>query len=110
MKLSIKHLDKLSKLFPPELHGILVYGPDAGHVSEVSKKIGKSHVEDLRDPFQVEELSVNEIKEDPALLTDAAMSLPMTGGSKLIIIRECTDVLTSNLEEISRLESTEAKL
>ena len=34
----------------------------------------------------------------------------MTGGSKLIIIRECTDVLTSNLEEISRLESTEAKL
>ena len=110
MKLSIKHLDKLSKLFPPELHGILVYGPDAGHVSEVSKKIGKSHVEDLRDPFQVEELSVNEIKEDPALLTDAAMSLPMTGGSKLIIIRECTDVLTSNLEEISRLASTEAKL
>ena len=109
MKLSIKHLDKLSKLFPPELHGILVYGPDAGHVSEVSQKIGKSHVEDLRDPFQVEELSVNEIKEDPALLTDAAMSLPMTGGNKLIIIRECTDVLTSNLEEISRLESIEAK-
>ena len=109
MKLSIKHLDKLSNSFPPELHGILVYGPDAGHVSEVSQKIGKSHVEDLRDPFQVEELSVNEIKEDPALLTDAAMSLPMTGGSKLIIIRECTDVLTSNFEEISRLESIEAK-
>jgi len=109
MKLSIKHLDKLSKLFPPELHGILVYGPDAGHVSEVSQKIGKSHVKDLRDPFQVEELSVNEIKEDPALLSDAAMTLPMTGGNKLIIIRECTDVLTSNLEEISSLESIEAK-
>ena len=109
MKLSVKNLDKLSKFFPPELIGILVYGPDAGHVSEVSQKIGKSHVDDLRDPFQVEELSVNEIKEDPALLSDAARSLPMTGGNKLIIIRECTDVLTSNLEEISRLESIEAK-
>ena len=61
MKLSIKDLHNLSKLFPPELHAILVYGPDAGHVSEVSQKIGKSHVEDLRDPFQVEELSVNEM-------------------------------------------------
>ena len=109
MKLSIKHLHSLSKLFPPELYGILVYGPDAGHVSEVGEKIGKSHVEDLRDPFKVEELNVSEIKEDPARLADAAMSLPMTGGSKLIIIRECTDVLTSNFEELSRLESIEAK-
>ena len=109
MKLSIKHLDNLSKLFPPELHGILVYGPDAGHVSEVSQKIGKSHVNSLKDPFQVEELSINKIREDPALLLDAAMSLPLTGGNKLIIIRECPDVLTSNFEELSRLESIEAK-
>ena len=109
MKLSTKNAHSLSKSFPRELHAILVYGPDAGHVSEISQKIGKSHVEDLRDPFQVEELSINEIKEDPTLLPDAAMSLPMTGGNKLIIIRDCTDVLTSNFEEISRFEFVEAK-
>ena len=110
MKLSTKNLNNLSKAFPADLHGILVYGPDAGHVDEVSRKIGKSHVEDLRDPFQVEEIGFNLAKEDPALLSDAIMSLSMTGGNRLVIVRECTDALASTLEEIGRFELTEAKL
>jgi len=43
------------------------------------------------DPFQVSDISANELRKDPALLIDEAATFPITGGSKVVRLTEVTD-------------------
>ena len=50
MKLQQRDLQRILANRPAGLRGILVYGPDAGHVSETAGALARSVVEDPSDP------------------------------------------------------------
>ena len=77
---------------------ILVYGPDAGLVSERCAVMGKTVVSDLNDPFNVCILSAEQIVEDGARLPDEANAISMMGGDRLIRITDGADKITTALK------------
>ena len=78
-----------------DVRAILVYGPDQGLVRERIDRLAKSVVADLRDPFRVADLPQSRITADGALLSDEASAIAMTGGRRVVIIRDATDSVTT---------------
>ena len=70
---------------------VLVYGPDQGLVRERIDRLAQTVVPDLRDPFRVADLTQSKITADAALLSDEASAIAMTGGRRVVIIRDATD-------------------
>ena len=110
MKFQQKDLTKLSTNYPPDIFGILIYGPDAGHVTETANVIGEGAVDDLMDPFSVVNTNSGELRQDPAFLIDSAMAFSMTGGRRLIRVRSATDALVPLIENLIKQETIEAKV
>lgn len=76
------------------LRAILIYGPDQGLVRERIERLAKTVVPDLRDPFRVADLPQARLAADGALLSDEASAIAMTGGRRVVIVRDVTDTLT----------------
>lgn len=87
---------------------VLIYGPDSGLVAERAAKIGKTVVADLKDPFRVVEFSFNRIKDEPALLSDEINAFSLTGGRRLIKIRDCGTSITDEIAEIIERSSSDS--
>ena len=66
---------------------VLIYGDDAGAVRERSDMLARQVVPDLTDPFNFIELTENDLRGDPARLSDEAAALSMMGGERVIRIR-----------------------
>lgn len=84
----------------PDQGMILLYGPDAGLISERARILGKTVVDDLNDPFRVADLSFDAIKEDPGLLGAEINAISMLGGRRLIRVTTGSAALPKPLEEI----------
>ncbi|HEX9321022.1 MAG TPA: DNA polymerase III subunit delta [Xanthobacteraceae bacterium] len=65
----------------------LVFGPDAGLVSERVQAILRATVEDLNDPFRLVRLEGDELAADPARLLDEAGTIPLFGGKRAIWVK-----------------------
>ena len=94
MKIQFRQIEQFVKSPDKNARVILVYGPDGGLVSERATVISKTVVEDLSDPFNVADLSVESLAEDPARLADEANAISMMGGDRLIMIKGGGDKLT----------------
>lgn len=66
---------------------VLVFGPDAGLVSERADKIIAASVDDTSDPFSLVRLDGDTIAFDPARLVDEATTVPLFGGRRAIRVR-----------------------
>lgn len=77
----------------PSARAILVYGPDIGMVRERAESLCRTVVEDLGDPFRVADLTGAAIADDPARLADEAAALSLTGGRRVVRVREATDAI-----------------
>ena len=66
---------------------VLVFGPDAGLVSERVDAIVKASVDDTNDPFALVRLDGDTLASDPARLTDEATTIPLFGGRRAIRVR-----------------------
>lgn len=66
---------------------ILVYGPDAGLVSERVRSLVESAVDDTADPFQLVRLDGDEIASDPGRLAEEAFTIPLFGGRRAVRVR-----------------------
>ena len=87
MKVSARNAEAFSATPPPDVRAVLVHGRDAGLIHERVKKLGHSVVADLKDPFQVSELSGSEVKSDPARLCDEAAAQSLMGGKRVVFVR-----------------------
>ena len=65
----------------------LVFGPDAGLVSERVQAILRATVDDLSDPFRLVRLEGDELAADPARLLDEAGTMPLFGGKRAIWVK-----------------------
>jgi len=66
---------------------VLVFGPDAGLVSERVDAIIKASVDDTNDPFALVRLDGDTLASDPARLIDEATTVPLFGGRRAIRVR-----------------------
>ncbi len=70
----------------PSIRGVLVYGPDAGLVSERSRHLGRKVVDDLDDPFNVSRLSEADVAADPGRMADEIGARSLMGGERLVFV------------------------
>jgi DNA polymerase-3 subunit delta len=66
---------------------VLLYGPDAGLVSERAARIATLSGVDLKDPFAAISLAADELEKDIGRLHDEARTISMFGGRRLIRVR-----------------------
>lgn len=91
MKISPERADAFAARPDARTRLALVYGPDEGLVRERVAKLVRSVVDDPGDPFRVAELSGAQLKADPALLADEAAALALTGGRRVVKVRDADD-------------------
>lgn len=66
---------------------VLVFGPDAGLVSERVEALLGASGPDPKDPFAVVRLNGDDLAGDPARLVDEALAIPMFGARPAIRVR-----------------------
>ena len=93
MKITAARADAFARAPDPAVRAVLVYGPDAGLVRERADMLARAVVEDVTDPFLVSELAGETVAADPARLSDEAAALALTGGRRLVRVRDCGDGL-----------------
>lgn len=98
MKLTGQKIEAFIKSPDAAMRAILVFGPDGGLVRERITRLGKTVLPDLSDPFRVAELSPASLKEDPARLADEAAAMALTGGRRVVIVRDAGDSVASATE------------
>jgi len=70
-----------------ELTAWLIYGPDRGLVRERASLLVNALVDDPDDPFNVTKLTDEDMKSDPAILSDNMAALSMMGGDRLVRVQ-----------------------
>ena len=66
---------------------MLVFGPDAGLVSERVNALIKASVDDVNDPFSLVRLEAEELSANPARLVEEAQTIPLFGGRRAVCAR-----------------------
>ena len=95
MKLSGAKAESFLKAPDAAMRAILVFGPDNGLVRERVTRLIKGVVPDVNDPFRVAELSPAILKDDPARLADEAAAMALTGGRRVVVVRDAGDTISS---------------
>jgi DNA polymerase III subunit delta len=80
---------------------VLLYGDDAGMITERAEALVRAVAGSLDDPFLVVELT----RDDRDRLHDEAASLPLTGGRRVVRLREVTDSATSMVQVVLRSQA-----
>jgi len=66
---------------------LLVFGPDAGLVSERVGALVKASVDDPNDPFALARLDSEELAAEPSRLVEEAQTIPLFGGRRAVWIK-----------------------
>jgi len=77
----------------PAVRAVLLYGSDGGQVIERARGLLRLVVDDLNDPFRVAELRGTDLVGDPARLADEVAALALTGGRRVVYVREAGDAV-----------------
>jgi DNA polymerase III subunit delta len=80
------------------LRAALVYGADAGLVRERADKLAAALCPDPKDPFRVADLTAAALVADPARLQDEAAALSLSGGRRLLRVRDASDAVGALFE------------
>jgi DNA polymerase III subunit delta len=75
---------------------VLIYGEDAGMIRDRAEALVRAVAGSLDDPFLVVELTRDEIGRLP----DEVASLPMTGGRRVVRVREVTDAAVAQVRTV----------
>ena len=107
MKVPANRADHFVRSPPPDLRVALIYGPDEGLVRERAVLLGTVIAPDLSDPFIVAELSSSDLAGDPARLPDEVAAISLTGGRRLIRIRDAIDPIAPIVKTILENETSD---
>jgi DNA polymerase-3 subunit delta len=75
---------------------VLLYGEDHGMIRDRASALVRAVAGSLDDPFLIAELG----REDAGTLADEANSLPLTGGRRVVRLRETTDAVADRVAGI----------
>lgn len=98
MKLAGNRIEAFVSAPDKSARAILVYGPDSGLIRERLERMAKTVVSDLSDPFRVADIPGNSLKDDPARLADEAAAMALTGGRRVVRVRDAGDGTTAAIQ------------
>lgn len=75
---------------------VLLYGDDAGMIRDRGAALVRTVAGSLDDPFRVVELARDEMTRLP----DEAASLPLTGGRRVVRVRDATDAAAAQIRTV----------
>jgi DNA polymerase-3 subunit delta len=86
---------------PGQCRVVLLYGEDAGTIRDRAIALVRAVAGTLDDPFLVVELT----REEVARLPDEAASLPLTGGRRVVRVREVTDAAVAQVRVVLKTKA-----
>jgi DNA polymerase-3 subunit delta len=101
MKLAANRIEEYLRAPPSgQLCAALFYGPDAGLVRERADRLTAAICPDLKDPFRISDLTGGALASDPARLSDEVTAMSLTGGRRVVRLREAGDAVTAVLTPV----------
>jgi DNA polymerase-3 subunit delta len=89
---------------------VLVFGPDAGLVSERVNGLIKASVDDVNDPFSLVRLEADELTANPARLAEEAQTIPLFGGRRAVWIKAASRNIAPAVEAVLALPQSECRI
>ena len=108
MKLSGARIERFLRTPEPGVAAALVYGPDEGLVRESVQRLVAALLDDPNDPFRASELAADVLRSEPGRLVDEAQELTLTGGRRVVRVRQASDVVTPACRALLQLDRIEA--
>ena len=100
MKIQTRDIEGFIKKPGVEFKIILIYGPDEGLARERITTLAGHYVTDIKDPFNVANITQDQIDSAPSALFDEAFSMSMMGGQRVILIKDASNKITEHLKTI----------
>lgn len=98
MKLSAREIDGFIRA-PGKSAAALIYGTDAGQVRQRAASLSESWLGKNPDPMAKLELTVEQLKEDPARLADDLAAMSLMCPRRVVLVREAEDAILPAIEE-----------
>lgn len=108
MKIAGARVESLLSRPDPALFAVLLYGPDEGLVRERALRLVRAVLPDPQDPFGLTDLGADAVRVEPALLVDEARALCLTGGRRVVRVRQASDQLSAACRALLDLPSLAA--
>ena len=89
---------------------VLVFGPDAGAVSERVEALIRASVDDVNDPFSLSRIEGEDLGNDPQKLFDAAQTIPLFGGRRAILVRAGSRNITAAVEPLTKIKLVDTRV
>jgi DNA polymerase III subunit delta len=100
MKVATREQGRFLQSADSTVAAVLFYGPDQGLVRERAVDLVARVAGDPADPFRIAELSAAQLKDDPARLADEAAALSLSGGRRVLRLREVAEGHAEALAEL----------
>ena len=89
---------------------VLVFGPDAGLVSERVNALVKASVDDPNDPFSLVRLEGEELAANPGRLVEEAQTIPLFGGRRAVWVKAGSRNIAPAVEALLALPASECRV
>ena len=89
---------------------VLVFGPDAGLVSERVNALVKASVDDSNDPFSLVRLEGEDLAANPARLVEEAQTIPLFGGRRAVWVKAGSRNIAPAVEALLALPASECRV
>jgi len=89
---------------------VLVFGPDAGLVSERVGALIKASVDNADDPFSLVRLEGEDLAANPARLVEEAQTIPLFGGRRAVWVKAGSRNIAPAVEELLALPGSECRV
>ncbi len=89
---------------------VLVFGPDAGLVSERVNAIVKASVDDPNDPFSLVRIEGEELSANQARLIEEAQTIPLFGGRRAVWVKAGSRNVAPAVEALLALPVSECRV
>lgn len=106
MKLAARDIDGFTRA-PGKAAASLIYGTDAGQVRQRAASLGESWLGKNADPMAYAEFTADQLKEDPAALSDELAAMSLMCPRRVVMVREPEDANLEAIEEALRRRAAE---
>lgn len=106
MKIATNIADSFVAAPPADIRAVLLYGPDMGLIQERAAALVKAVIDDPKDPFRIADLPAATLRADPALLADETAAMTLTGGRRLVRIRDAADTIAGIVSDFLAAPAT----
>src|SRR5580704_10592830 len=94
----------------PKRPVVLVFGPDAGLVSERANALVKASVNDPNAPFALARLEGEDLTAEPSRLVEEAQTIPLLGGRRAVWVKAGSRNIAPAVEALLEVHDSECRV